>query len=178
MNYSINADIVSGSIDPDKLIAELVAANCVSDVPVIIIIGDSLSIQATITNETVFDATVRAHAAVSLSDLKANKILEIDARTYEIIGEGFTFDSHQFSLSPQSQTAWLGLISLQSLFTWPMEITDNANGAYSLSQANVTAFVGTGIGVMNAAISSGRALKIQCNAATTQGELDAVVDTR
>ena len=83
-----------------------------------------------------------------------------------------------FSLSTQAQTNWLGLISLQSLFTWPMGITDNANTTYELAQANVTPFVATGCGVISAAIGSGRALKIAVNAAADQAALDAVVDTR
>jgi hypothetical protein len=42
----------------------------------------------------------------------------------------------------------------------------------------VDAFVGTGIGTLQAHLDSGRSLKISVNAATDEAGVDAVVDNR
>ena len=177
--YSVSNDTADGTLDVSKLSREIVASNSIEAFESITESGDELQVSgASVLNQTALDAVIHAHMAVTFADKKAEKVLAIDARTRAIIAEGFAFDSHRFSLSPQAQTIWLGLISLQAMFSWPVGITDNSDTTYMLEQANIGPFVGTGCGTIAAAIGSGRALKIAANAATTQAELDAVVDGR
>ena len=178
MEYSISQDTATGAVNFDKLSAEIIASGSVNPLNGLASSGDILHIEGVLVDQAGLDAVIQAHVAVALSDLKATRVLEIDARTREIIADGFAFDGQQFSLSAQAQTNWLGLISLQSMFTWPVNVTTNANTEYALAQANINAFVGTGCATIADAIGSGRALKISVNAATNQTELDAVVDSR
>lgn len=125
----------------------------------------------------IYSARSDAYTASLLSD-KAAKNAEIDARTQEIISGGFTFDGHVFSLSIRAQTNWLGLLTLKDLFAWPCNVTTDDDLQYSLALANLIPFIGTGSGTVASAISSGRALKLQVNAAETLEEIDAVTDSR
>jgi len=114
-------------------------------------------------------------------NLEANKtalIKKIDEKTQYLISQGFSFDGEQFSLSEPAQINWLGLKTLEDVITWPIEITAKSDGSYSLAQSNLTFFLGTGKATIQAYIDSGRNLKIATNNATTQAELDAVVDGR
>lgn len=113
-----------------------------------------------------------------LDDNKKRKIQEIDKKTTEIISRGFIFDGHAFSLSLAAQLNWSGLVTLESLLTWPMTITTIDDGAYSLSQANLLYFIGTGKNLITSTLDSGRTLKIAINSSTTQEELNAIIDSR
>ena len=178
MQYSIVADVTSGTVNAEKLRQEIVAAQCVQGAPRLIIIGDTIEIANEVLDQTALNTIIHDHVALSLSDLKATKVLDIDARTREIIAGGFAFDGQTFSLSEQAQMNWLGLITLQDMATWPKEVTTNADTAYSLTLGNLPTFIGAGMAVIDGAVAAGRTLKIAANAATTQAELDAVVDTR
>ena len=103
---------------------------------------------------------------------------EIDTRTQELILGGFTFDSQVFSLSERAQINWTGLRTMEDVLTWPVSITTMADSAYSLTQANLVPFLGTGLAVKQSHLDSGRALKIQINAAVDEAAIDAVIDTR
>lgn len=113
-----------------------------------------------------------------LATAKATKIGTVDARTGQLIGVGFTFDNTQFSLSANAQINWVGMKTLESLITWPLNITTITDGEYSLSQANLNSFVGTAKGSVQAHLDSGRALKVQINACTTLAAVAAITDTR
>lgn len=178
-DYIISRDIASGTLDSDKLILEIVAANCVSGVPDITSVGGALRISGVeVTDQEVLDAVIHDHVAVSLADKKVTKVLAVDKRTRAIIAGGFAFDGQRFSLSQQAQTNWLGLAALHSAFTWPMGITTNDDTSYSLELENLSAFIGSASAVIATAVGTGRALKISINTSTTQEELDAVVDSR
>jgi hypothetical protein len=114
----------------------------------------------------------------SLEDVQADKIKSIDTKTVSLIGQGFTFDGKQFSLSQAAQLNWLGLKSLEALITWPIAVTTKGDGEYSLAQGNLNYFIGTGKAVVQAHLDSGRALKLQVNAATTVEQVNAVIDSR
>lgn len=115
---------------------------------------------------------------INLTENKKKRIKEVDRRTQEIISNGFTFDSNQFSLSIEAQINWSGLVTLESLLTWPMTITTKVDGSYLLAQSDLLYFIGTGKTVITTTLDSGRTLKISINNATTQAELDAIVDSR
>lgn len=118
-----------------------------------------------------------SYETVTLGEKEAKNTL-IDTRTQELIAQGFAFDGHVFSLSPAAQMNWSGLKTFEALLAWPVKITANGDLEYSLAQANLVPFVGTALGTIAAHYTSGRALKLQVNAATTQAEIDAVVDDR
>lgn len=109
---------------------------------------------------------------------KEKRIVQIDQRTQQLISQGFAFDGKQFSLSEPAQINWLGLKTLEYVMTWPIEITTKGDGVYSLAQSNLMYFLGTGKATIQTNIDSGRGLKIAVNDATTQAELDAVMDGR
>lgn len=179
IQYSIINDIASQTVDPEKLGQEIVESGCVSDFNGINITGDVLSvICGNISDLSVLNATVHNHVAITLADKKAERIKVVDARTDAIIGSGFSFDGNQFSLSTQAQMNWIGLYTLKDLQSWPIGITTAANETYQLALLGLIAFIAAGSQVIKNAVGSGRALKIAINAATTQEELDAVVDTR
>lgn len=178
MVYSISNDIVSGTLNTQKLQDEILAADCVSNFNGIIAAGDRLEIFCAVTDQETLDAIVHAHVAISLDDNKAVRIIQIDKRTDAIIAAGFLYDGNTFSLSTQAQMNWMGLYTLKDLQTWPIGVTTAANETYQLALLNLVAFIATGSQVIKNAVGSGRALKIAINAATTQEELDAIVDTR
>lgn len=187
MEYSISQDIASGTLNEAKLGQEIISANCVSGFQGIMTEGDVLKIFCdSITNQESLDATIHNHVAVSLDEKKIIKKKEIDAKTQALIRAGFDFDGNHFSLSPNAQLNWIGVLALrcfeilssQQLLPWPLPTTNEADGEYDLAQGDVIAFIGTGMAIVNAQLIAGRDLKIACNNVSTQEELDAVVDNR
>lgn len=124
------------------------------------------------------DSIVSNYSPDPLPSAKSLKVSEIDVKTETLISEGFQFDNETFSLSLEAQKNWLALKSLESMFTFPVEITTLDNKAYSLQQANLDSFVGLGIQTVQGHLNSGRALKEQVCNATTLSEIDNIVDNR
>ena len=114
----------------------------------------------------------------SLVSHKKRKKRAIDAKTVSLIVKGFTFDGDVFSTSIRAQINWNNLKHSESDFTWPVEISTRNGGAYSLTQANLPSFWLASRDHIKGHYDSGRALRVQVNAATTHAEVDAVVDTR
>lgn len=179
IEYSISRDIESGTLDAAKLQNEITVARCVNGLGGITASGDSLLIECgEVVDRSALDAVVAAHVAVSLGDRKAMRVLDVDARTRAIIAGGFSFDGQRFSLSYQAQTNWISLAALKDILTFPINVTTNTDTSYSMTADKVPSFLGAGAYVVASAIGSGRTLKIAINAASTQDDLDAVVDTR
>lgn len=179
IQYSLSQDISSGTFNSDKLKEEIIAANCTTGNVDIMTSGDTLSIVCeTVTNQYALDSVIHNHKALTLSDNKASRIIEIDNRTDDIIAVGFPFDNQTFSLSLEAQMNWSGLYTFRSIFSWPMGVTTLTNTTYELAEESLIPFIVTASTVIATAIGTGRALKIAINAATTQEELDAVVDSR
>lgn len=176
--YSIETDVTGQEINAELLREEIADSGFVENFDGITVTNGMIEVSGSVVDQAGLNALVQEHVPYSLANAKAAKVLGIDRRTREIIALGFAFDGQHFSLSAQAQTNWLGLISLQALFTWPVNVTTNTDTAYSLEQASLPAFVGTGCATIGAAIGSGRALKIAANAAASKDELDAVVDPR
>jgi len=134
-----------------------------------------------VSGSTVVEMTQAEKDVVDYGDLAARKVTKnaaIDANTMVLIAGGFTYDSTTFSLSEYAQINWTVLKTLESLFTWPVDISTKADGEYSLTQANLDAFLDAGRLAVQGPMDSGRALKLSVNAAADQAALDAVVDTR
>lgn len=114
----------------------------------------------------------------NLATLKQERIIFIDHRTRELISEGFEFDNERFSLSAPAQSNWLGLKTLESLLTFPVEVTTIDDKSYSITSANLNSFVGVAAGVKQSHLDSGRVLKVSINNALNKTSLDAITDNR
>ena len=115
---------------------------------------------------------------ISLEQAQLSKIQAIDFRTVQLISVGFTYDGKEFSLSTNAQVNWIGMKTLESLISWPLNITTKKDNQHSLPQTELNTFVGTAKGVVQSHLDSGRALKVATNACTTVAEVDAIVDNR
>lgn len=176
--YSIETDLPNG-YNAGKLHIEINTAACISEFigidvseGVLIILGSSLD------NEAALNNVISSHVPICLVEKKALKIKQIDLKTYQLIGSGFIYDGNSFSLSPNAQLNWLGIKALETLISFPLDITTMSDSSYTLTANNVNTFVGTAVYVVQTALTNGRTLKLAVNAATNQSELDAVVDNR
>lgn len=109
------------------------------------------------------------------------KNLAIDNHTKELIELGFLFAGNQFSLSKEAQLNATGLkIAGDGLIiTYPLQITTLSDAGFDLVDlTSLNGWYMTGLGTKKARLDSGRALKLQCNACTTQAELDLIIDNR
>jgi hypothetical protein len=128
------------------------------------------------------DISTMGQAAIDT--VRSRKLGEIDLKTNQIIAQGFTYDSVQFSLSLEAQSNFQGMkmAADAGLLTYPVEVStkDNANGAkYDLADTSaVTAFYVAGVTAVQAALAGGRAFKIMVQQATTVAEIEAVIDNR
>lgn len=113
-----------------------------------------------------------------LNKNKALRSLDIDQKTNRLINIGFTHDEKKFSLSIPAQINWNALKNNTGDFTWPVIVSTNEDGEFSLPEADVSAFWNKGKNHIKGYLDSGRTLKLQCKAAVTQAELDAIHDDR
>ena len=114
---------------------------------------------------------------------KQQKLEEIDAKTNQLISQGFVFDGHTFSLSLNAQSNFMGIKvatdgGLLTEANYPYELTTIDDGAYELSWALKDAFFGSVLTAVATHLAYGRALKVAVKSATTQADLDLVVDNR
>ena len=113
---------------------------------------------------------------------KALKLVEIDAKTRDLIAAGFDYDGHHFSLSSQAQTNLDGIqmAASKGMVAFPhLMSTDDDSVEYSVAdQAALDAIYGTAVGTIKTHMDAGRALKKSVAAATTTAEVAAVVDNR
>jgi hypothetical protein len=121
--------------------------------------------------------------AATFNEYKEAKQDAIDRRTAELIGAGFTFDGHLFSLSPQAQQNIVGLVKPIELgwITFPhsMSTTESASPEYLVADATTfNLLYQTALGTIKAHMDSGRALKKSVASCLTVGDVDAVEDTR
>jgi len=114
-----------------------------------------------------------------LADNKRIKDLAIDVRSQAIIAEGFVHSTKTFSLSERAQINWLGRDANKNSIIWPYEISTIDEQAYSVAnQAELQTMIDVHFTTKDAPLISGAALKASVAAATTQAELDAIIDTR
>lgn len=117
--------------------------------------------------------------ALWLDTQKHMRKLAIDKRTAQLFAQGFTYDGVLFSLSPVSQLNWNAIEAERDELTYPFDISTKDGGEYQLPDAAaVHAFALTGLGAGQAYYDAGRNLRLLIDAATTQAELDAIVDDR
>jgi len=121
--------------------------------------------------------------AVLLHQLKANKILEIDATTSALIDRGFEYpaDSGQlFSLSLVAQSNLTNAIMNRDSLAYPIQwATKDSMTVITLKDASmVVQFYSTALLFVRGHRDSGTALKVQVIAASTPEEIDAIKDDR
>lgn len=179
MTYSISGNTATGKVNLGKLTQEIIDAGLGGVLTGINTQGDTLDIHTSGDfDQGTLDAVVGAHVAVSLTDLKTAKCRLIDDRTDEIIATGFTFDSHSFSLSAEAQRNWLGVYALREILTFPLTVTTQPAGIYSLTSENLTGFITGAFSKVAYAITTGQILKVSILTASDQATLDAIVDSR
>lgn len=119
-------------------------------------------------------------ASVSVPRAKAAKRAEIDARSEDLIAEGFSYDGRTFSLSLNAQAKWLGLYVGRSAITYPYPAqTLDGLGVYDVASAAVVeALYGTAMARVAAVLAGGADLVARVNAAATLDAVNAIVDSR
>jgi len=126
-------------------------------------------------------AVIAAHDPNSLAIQKDAKANAVDVRTVQLIEAGFTYGGKQFSLSASAQANWLGVLTANAAaglsYPYPVAALDN-DYHLALDNAEMVAMAGTALTHKGWAVGSGAALKMAIKDATTQAELDAVIDVR
>jgi hypothetical protein len=103
----------------------------------------------------------------------------IDARTAELLADGWTYAGKQFALDPASATIWLGVMVSAAALTYPLEIGCVDHSTYNLTgTGDVQAWYAAGVTRMQTIQTGGVNLKAAIAAATTQAGVDAVIDNR
>jgi hypothetical protein len=98
----------------------------------------------------------------TLDTAKTEKITAIDAKTRQLIAQGFTFNNKTFSLSEPAQINWLGMQGFKASLTFPFKVSTIAEEGYELSNlSEFEQFVGTAFSTVNQRKSSGVALREQ-----------------
>jgi len=118
---------------------------------------------------------------ISLDEVKANRIIELEIRTTELIEQGFTYDSRKFGASLYDQAQWNSLLGLQSVLPYPLEnIVKDFDGEYYTiaDQTALLTIVSTGMAIVVGHKATHKTLKDSIKTATSiQAVLD-IVDNR
>lgn len=119
-----------------------------------------------------------------LEEVKVKKIAEIDARTSELIKQGFFYNGYHFSMSEAAQRNWVGIAAAKAngLLQFPLTISTRDEGAYTISDAQECTYFLLAFMLYqvdpNQPLAQGRALKAQVKACTTVREVMSIVDPR
>lgn len=120
--------------------------------------------------------------AAGLPETKLAKYAEIDARTDQLIYEGFMFAGKRFSLSLGAQLKMIGTNQVRARpeIAYPIvwNTIDDADKHQLVDADEVLAFYLQGVGTYRAHVDSGTELKDQVRAATTIAAVQAVEDAR
>ena len=110
---------------------------------------------------------------------RAARIAQVSAKTQALIEKGFDFDNapSKFPCSDSDQLKYLSLKSLSQEFTWPVTLS-LFEGEYTLQLNNLESFILTALAHVQSYKDSGRALRLQLEAATTLDEMINIVDDR
>lgn len=133
-----------------------------------------------------------AEDSLTFTDRKKIKFKLVDAKTATLIEEGFVWNDLTFSLSRQAQNNMLGVHTAiaeneakgtiadfeASFFPITFNTIDDLDQTNIDTVADYLDFYNTGMATVRAHLDGGTALKSAIRAATTQPELDAIVDNR
>jgi len=119
-----------------------------------------------------------------LDDAKVVKKTAIDAKTEQLIYNGFTYDSKEFSLSDHSQSNWNSLYTRLNAGKilpgeWPLNVPTKNDEAYGIADAaTLEAMYQAGYDVKYGYVASGLTLKVQVDACADIAAVNAIVDDR
>ena len=131
-------------------------------------------------NETDLDNVFNNHELETLEEYKDAKNKSIDAKTYSVIGQGFTYAGKQFSLSEYAQINLITIELDKNILLYPIIWnTIDDKDTYDIQDAtDVTNFHLTALNVIKSTRDSGTNLKKLVNASTTKAEVDLIIDNR
>ena len=186
LTYSIAADTANGTLDERSLHVEMKADATATEIfSGVGRFGDVLNVEVsavpTTPQQTAIDAVVAAHVGVD----KHTKLKAIDDKTDAMIESGFEFppasgNMHSLSLAAQARIIAADAQRDDPAFTYPIEWNwiDDDGTTVIADSATLHGFVLTAIGTARAYLDSGTTLKKLVHVATTQAQVDAVVDNR
>lgn len=142
-----------------------------------------------VVGDTVSEMSQAEKDALVAGSLEANKKVrrkQVNIRTDALIDAGFPFDDGNgakvYSMSLHAQSRAEGIFQLKDNvnFTWPVEwpTEDDTYYASFADWSEFEPFHLTMAGALRAVVGSSKAIRLAIAAATTQAELDAVVDPR
>jgi len=184
--YNVATDF-AGVLDQRSLWSDLQAAGVpLPDSMAIDDTGETLTLIYSVAPDSAakiaIDAVTAAHGDDPLELAKNRKLAAIDARTSEMIGDGFVYASKQFSLSLPSQSKMIGSHQIKDnpALVYPLKWnTKNDDDSHELNNAaELDGFYLTALGTIRARLDSGTELKDQVRAAADIAAVDAVVDDR
>jgi hypothetical protein len=119
---------------------------------------------------------------LTLEEYKQIRYNEIDCRSGELISEGFTYQSKVFSLSTTAQINILALDETRNdpALTYPIKY-NTIDDVYSYDVVDSTdlhSMYLTALATKKGVLDSGTTLKTSIRNATTQAEVDAIIDNR
>ena len=116
----------------------------------------------------------------TLEQHKASRLTQVDAKTDELIAQGFMVEGKMFSASDTAQLKWLGMLTSRAALSYPVTVPTN-NDLEFVSLANeddIVLYYTALLTRVQVLLTGGVFLKGQIVAASTKGELDAIVDNR
>lgn len=121
-----------------------------------------------------------SYTELTLADYKTLRYNEVDAKTGELITQGFTYATMQFSLSSNAQINLLGLELDKAILTYPIEWNniDDTDKYMIVDATDATNFHIASLTAKKTHLDSGSALKQSIRDCTTEAEVDAIVDNR
>jgi hypothetical protein len=133
---------------------------------------------------TAGEKTVVDDSAEYLDAEKDRRLEEINARTEELVEQGFEYPADSgnfFALDVGARENWSGLVQAddRGLLPFPQTVGTKDFDDYVISDSTALAnFYATALGTVKAHRESGQALRKQVRDATTRAAVDAVVDSR
>jgi hypothetical protein len=119
---------------------------------------------------------------LSLDEYKELRYHEIDSKTTEIILLGFTYQSKVFSLSQNAQINLLALDETRDdpALTYPIiyNTIDDLDSYTVVDSTDLHTMYLTALATKKGIVDSGTVLKTSIRNATTEAEVDAVIDNR
>jgi predicted dienelactone hydrolase len=113
------------------------------------------------------------------ADIKRGRINTADRKTTQLIEAGFAYGGHTFSASLAAQVKWAGAYVAREALTYPLQLPDIDNALVELPDAAAVAGAyGALVQHVQAVLASGAVLKQRLKEATSEGELNAIVDDR
>lgn len=119
-------------------------------------------------------------SGMSLEEYKTARYNAIDARTTELVLEGFTYAGIQFSLSPSAQTNITNTYLARDIMSYPIAWNSKDDTAvHNIQDATeVISFYGTALTTVRIIRDAGTIIKNNIRNATTIAEVSAIVDNR